>query len=100
MAHPGLLPILRSQQQGEILALLTEIAARVGAPHCSVYREIQRAEQVGITGALTAITSTVGVARDRPSHLPDRHGTRPARADGPETSRCHARPVVTACSRR
>jgi hypothetical protein len=71
---PSLFPILRSQQQGEILALLlgdpdlklslTETAARVGAPQCSVYCEIQRAEQVGITGALTAITSTVGVARE------------------------------------
>jgi DNA-binding transcriptional ArsR family regulator len=55
---PALLPILRSQQQGEILALLlgdpdlelslTEIAARVSAPHPSVYREIQRAEQAGL----------------------------------------------------
>ena len=55
---PALLPILRSQQQGEILALLlgepdlelslTEIAARVGAPHPSVYREVQRAEQAGL----------------------------------------------------
>jgi DNA-binding transcriptional ArsR family regulator len=55
---PTLLPILRSQQQGEILALLlgnpelelslTEIAARTGAPHPSVYREIQRAEQAGL----------------------------------------------------
>jgi len=54
----ALLPILRSQQQGEILALLlgdpglelslTEIAARTGAPHPSVYREIQRAEQAGL----------------------------------------------------
>jgi DNA-binding MarR family transcriptional regulator len=52
------LPILRSQQQGEILALLlgdpdleislTEIAERTGAPHPSVYREIQRAEQAGL----------------------------------------------------
>jgi hypothetical protein len=52
------LPILRSQQQGEILALLlgdpdlelnlTEIAARTGAPHASVYREIQRAELAGL----------------------------------------------------
>jgi DNA-binding transcriptional ArsR family regulator len=57
-AAPSLLPILRSQQQGEILALLlgdpdlelslTEIAARTGAPHPSVYREIQRAEQAGL----------------------------------------------------
>lgn len=55
---PSLLPILRSQQQGEILALLlgdpdlelslTDIAARTGVPHPSVYREIQRAEQAGV----------------------------------------------------
>jgi DNA-binding transcriptional ArsR family regulator len=55
---PSLLPILRSQQQGEILALLlgdpdlelslTDIAARTGVPHPSVYREIQRAEQAGL----------------------------------------------------
>jgi DNA-binding transcriptional ArsR family regulator len=55
---PALLPILRSQQQGEILALLlgdpdlelslTEISSRVGVPHPSVYREIQRAEQAGL----------------------------------------------------
>ncbi len=55
---PPLLPILRSQQQGEILALLledpdlelslTEIAQRTGAPHPSVHREILRAEQAGL----------------------------------------------------
>lgn len=55
---PSLLPILRSQQQGEILALvlgdpdlelsLTEISARTGAPHPSVYREIERAERAGL----------------------------------------------------
>jgi DNA-binding transcriptional ArsR family regulator len=55
---PPLLPILRSQQQGEILALLlgdpdlelslTEIAQRTGAPHPSVHREIERAEQAGL----------------------------------------------------
>ena len=55
---PSLLPILRSQQQGEILALLlgdpalelslTEIAARTGAPQPSVHREIGRAEQAGL----------------------------------------------------
>lgn len=55
---PPLLPILRSQQQGEILALLlgnpdlelslTQIAARLGVPHPSVYREILRAEQAGL----------------------------------------------------
>jgi DNA-binding transcriptional ArsR family regulator len=52
------LPILRSQQQGEILALLlsdpdlelslTEISTRTGAPHPSVHREIERAEQAGL----------------------------------------------------
>lgn len=55
---PSLLPVLRSQQQAEILALLlgnpdlelslTEIAARTRTPHPSVYREIQRAEQAGL----------------------------------------------------
>lgn len=55
---PSLLPVLRSQQQGEILALLlgdpdlefslTEIAERTGAPHPSVHREIERAEQAGL----------------------------------------------------
>jgi predicted nucleotidyltransferase len=55
---PQLLPILRSQQQGEILTLLlgnpdtefslTDIAARTGAPHPSVFREVERAEQAGL----------------------------------------------------
>jgi len=55
---PSLLPVLRSQQQGEILALLlgdpdlelslTEISQRTGAPHPSVYREVERAEQAGL----------------------------------------------------
>jgi DNA-binding transcriptional ArsR family regulator len=50
--------VLRSQQQGEILALLlgdadlelslTEIGERTHTPHPSVYREIQRAEQAGL----------------------------------------------------
>jgi DNA-binding transcriptional ArsR family regulator len=55
---PPLLPILRSQQQGEILSLLlgdpdlelslTEIAERTGTPYPSVHREIERAEQAGL----------------------------------------------------
>ena len=55
---PSLLPILRSQQQGEILALilgdpalelsLTDLARLTGAPHPSVHREIERAESAGI----------------------------------------------------
>lgn len=58
---PSLLPILRSQQQGEILALLlgdpdrelslTEISQRTGAPHPSVHREIQRAEEAGLVSS-------------------------------------------------
>jgi DNA-binding transcriptional ArsR family regulator len=57
-ATPSLLPILRSQQQGEILALLlgdpdrelslTEISRLTDAPHPSVHREVQRAEQAGL----------------------------------------------------
>jgi DNA-binding transcriptional ArsR family regulator len=57
-AAPSLLPVLRSQQQGEILALLlgdpdlelslTEIARRTGAPHPSVHREVERAERAGL----------------------------------------------------
>ena len=48
-------------EQGEILALLlgdpdlelslTEIASRLGVPHPSVYREIQRAEQAGLVSS-------------------------------------------------
>ena len=57
-AVPSLLPVLRSQQQGEILALLlgdpdlevslTEIARRTGAPHPSVHREVERVERAGL----------------------------------------------------
>jgi DNA-binding transcriptional ArsR family regulator len=49
---------MRSQQQGEILALLlgdpdlelslTQISERTGTPHPSVHREIERAEQAGL----------------------------------------------------
>ena len=52
------MPILRSRQQGAILALLlgdpalelslTDLARRTGAPHPSVHREIARAESAGI----------------------------------------------------
>ncbi|WP_419909596.1 ArsR family transcriptional regulator [Candidatus Poriferisodalis sp.] len=55
---PKLLPLLRSRQQGEILALLlgdpeleasvTDIAAMAGVPISSVHREIERAEAAGI----------------------------------------------------
>ena len=74
---PSLLPILRSQQQGEILALLlgdpdlelslTEIAARTGTPHPSVYREIQRAEQAGlVTSRKVGNTRLVRANTDSP----------------------------------
>lgn len=55
---PSLLPILRSRQQGEILALLlgdpdaelslTDVARLTGAPHPSVFREVERAERAGL----------------------------------------------------
>jgi DNA-binding transcriptional ArsR family regulator len=57
-ATPSLLPILRSQQQGEILVQLlgdpttelsvSDLASLVGAPYASVHREIDRAEQAGL----------------------------------------------------
>src|SRR5262245_1988464 len=62
------MPILRSQQQGEILALvlghpdldppLTETAGQTGTPHASVHREIVRAEQAGLV-----VTRKVGNTR-------------------------------------
>jgi hypothetical protein len=55
---PSLLPILRSQQQASILALvlgdpelelsLTDLAERTGAPLPSVHREVKRAEAAGL----------------------------------------------------
>lgn len=56
---PSLLPIFRSQQQAELLALilgdpsvehtLTDLAAQTGTPYASVHREIERAESAGLT---------------------------------------------------
>lgn len=76
-AAPSLLPIFRSQQQGEILALLladpelelslTEISERTGAPHPSVHREIERAEQAGlITSRRIGNTRLVRANTDSP----------------------------------
>ena len=58
---PPLLPILRSQQQAEILALLlgdpdlevtvSDLAKRSSVPYASVHREIERAE---VTGLITS----------------------------------------------
>ena len=55
---PSLLPIFRSQQQAELLALvlgdptaeqsLTELAERSGVPYPSVHREVERAEAAGL----------------------------------------------------
>jgi len=57
-AAPELLPILRSQQQGELLtavleepeqeASLADLGRRLGIPDPSVHREIERAERSGI----------------------------------------------------
>jgi len=56
---PSLLPIFRSQQQAELLALilgnpsvehtLAELVERTGVPYASVHREIERAENAGLT---------------------------------------------------
>lgn len=58
---PALLPIFRSQQQAELLALLlgdpdlelslTDLAERTGIPHPSVYREVERAEAAGLVSS-------------------------------------------------
>ena len=58
---PSLLPILRSRQQGELLALLfgdpeleaslTDLAALVSVPVSSVHREIDRAEASGLVAS-------------------------------------------------
>lgn len=55
---PPLLPILRSQQQAELLALLlgnpdlevslSDLADRTRVPYASVHREIERAEATGL----------------------------------------------------
>ena len=55
---PPLLPILRSQQQAELLALLlgdpelevsvSELAERTGVPYASVHREVERGEATGL----------------------------------------------------
>ncbi len=55
---PSLLPIFRSQQQAELLALilgdtstehsLAELTERTGTPYASVHREVERAEAAGL----------------------------------------------------
>lgn len=57
-ATPPLLPLFRSQQQAELLALLlgdpalelslTDLARLTGTPHPSVFREVARAEEAGL----------------------------------------------------
>lgn len=60
-AAPSLLPIFRSRQQAELLALLlgdpelelslTDLARRTDTPHPSVHREIERAEAAGLVSS-------------------------------------------------
>ena len=57
-ASPPLLPILRSRQQADLLALLlgdplleislSDLAARLDVPYPSVHREVDRAERAGL----------------------------------------------------
>jgi DNA-binding transcriptional ArsR family regulator len=76
---PALLPVLRSQQQGEILALIftgngispTQIAERTGVPYASVHREIERAERAGLVmSRRVGRTRLVSANPDSP-YLPD-----------------------------
>ena len=58
---PSLLPIFRSQQQAELLALIlgdptaehsmTELAERTGVPYASVHREVERADAAGLVSS-------------------------------------------------
>ncbi len=58
---PSLLPIFRSQQQAELLALIlgdrtvehsmTELAEHTGVPYASVHREVERAEAAGLVSS-------------------------------------------------
>ena len=58
---PSLLPIFRSQQQAELLALilgdpvtehgLAELAERTGIPYASVHREVERAQAAGLVSS-------------------------------------------------
>ena len=76
---PSLLPILRSRQQGELLALLlgdpkleaslTDLAAPVSIPVSSVHREIDRAESAGlVTNRKVGNTRLVRANTDRPCY--------------------------------
>lgn len=76
-ATPSLLPILRSQQQGELLALLlgdpgveaslSALGERIGMPTPSVHREIERAERAGlVTSRKVGNTRLVRAATDSP----------------------------------
>jgi len=74
---PPLLPIFRSQQQAELLALvlgdpsiehsLIELAERTGIPYASVHREVERAETAGLaTSRLVGRTRLIRANRESP----------------------------------
>ncbi len=74
---PPLLPIFRSRQQVELLALLlgnpalelslSELAERLGTPYPSVHREIDRAEAAGlVTSRKVGNTRLVRASTDSP----------------------------------
>ncbi|HCA84059.1 MAG TPA: ArsR family transcriptional regulator [Streptomyces sp.] len=78
---PSLLPILRSQLQGELLALillhpeqeytLTELAQELGASHSAVLREVSRlAEGAILSDRRVGRTRMVGARRDTPLARP------------------------------
>lgn len=74
---PSLLPIFRSQQQAELLALilgdpsiehtLIELTERTGIPYASVHREVERAETAGLaTSRLVGRTRLIRANRASP----------------------------------
>ena len=74
---PSLLPIFRSQQQAELLALIlgdptaehsmTALAERTGVPYPSVHREVERAEAAGlVTSRLVGRTRLIRADESSP----------------------------------
>lgn len=77
---PSLLPIFRSQQQAELLALLlgdddlelslTELAARLGMAFASVHREVERAEAAGVVTSRKVGNTRLVRANPRSPYFP------------------------------
>jgi DNA-binding transcriptional ArsR family regulator len=79
-SSPPLLPIFRSRQQVELLALIlgdpksetsiTDLSARLDIPFASVHREVERAERAGVlTSRKIGNTRLVRADTTSPKHL-------------------------------